>query len=206
MGKTTLCRLLEREWGARLILEPNETNPFLEPFYRDPERFAFPAQMAYMLQRWRQQSRLRQGELFTQLVVSDYVWEKDRMFAEKTLPADELALYDRFAEALAESGPSPDLLVWLDCDPQVCMGRIAKRRAPGEDVIELDYLEDLNQRYQALLARWTQSPVLRLDARKRNLADDLDAQQVVLHRIRRALDGHLEDDPMHGEPTLFPGR
>src|SRR5690349_7004431 len=100
VGKTTLCHLLERYRGATLILEPAATNPFLEPFYADPERYAFPVQMFYLINRWRQQSRIRQGDLFTELVVSDYLFEKDRLFAAKTLSAEELTLYDRFAAAL----------------------------------------------------------------------------------------------------------
>ena len=97
VGKTSLCKLLADTWGGRLVLEPSETNPFLEPFYEDPDRFGFPVQMYYLVTRWKQQAAIRQEELFTQMVVSDYLFEKDRLFAEKTLSNMELELYDRFA-------------------------------------------------------------------------------------------------------------
>ena len=94
VGKTSLCRILQREWGARLVLEPADDNPFLAAFYGDPARFAFPAQMFYLASRYDQQLKLAQPELFTELVVSDYHFAKDRLFAEQTLGGDELALYD----------------------------------------------------------------------------------------------------------------
>jgi deoxyguanosine kinase len=99
-GKTTLCKLLAREWSAELVLEPSENNPFLGPFYDDPRRFAFPVQMFYLINRWRQQTGIQQPDLFEDLVVSDYLFAKDRLFAEKTLDDLELELYDRFASPI----------------------------------------------------------------------------------------------------------
>lgn len=189
VGKTTLCRLLEKERNAQLFLEPAATNPFLEPFYSEPERYAFPVQMFYLINRWRQQNRIRQQDLFNELVVSDYLMEKDRLFAEKTLPPDELELYDRFAGALGESTPSPDLLIFLDAPTDVILSRIARRRAPGEEAIQPGYLEDLRDRYHALLADWNRCPVLRLDNRDMNYADDEAAQQRLLSWIDTALEG-----------------
>lgn len=189
VGKTTLCRLLERERGAELFLEPAATNPFLEPFYRDPERFAFPVQMFYLINRWRQQTAIRQGDLFTPLVVSDYLFEKDRLFAEKTLPPAELELYDRFAGALGEQTPTPDLLVFLDAPTEVILERIERRRAPGEEVIQPAYLDDLRERYLELLGGWRGCPVLRLDNRDMNYADDEGAQMRLLSWIDTALAG-----------------
>jgi len=204
-GKTTLCHLLARERGAELVLEPSERNPFLAPFYRDPERYAFPAQMAYLLQRWRQQQSIRQQDLFTGLVASDYVWQKDRLFAEKTLAADELELYDHFAAALGEKGPPPDLLIWLEAEPRTCLSRIAQRNAPGEDAIDREYLEDLRERYDRLLQSWRSCPVLRLDAGARDLVDSRADQATVLARIDAALEGLVVSDPRDEGPSLFEG-
>ena len=89
VGKTTLCRLLGERWSARLVLEPWEANPFLANFYADPERFAFPAQMFYLATRYSQQLNIRQGDLFAPLVVADYLFDKDRIFAEQTLDAEQ---------------------------------------------------------------------------------------------------------------------
>jgi deoxyadenosine/deoxycytidine kinase len=197
VGKTTLCHLLERYRGATLILEPAATNPFLEPFYADPERYAFPVQMFYLINRWRQQSRIRQGDLFTELVVSDYLFEKDRLFAAKTLGPEELMLYDRFAGALGEQAPKPDLVVYLEAPIPVLMQRIARRRAPGEHAIAEAYLVDLRERYERLLAEYTTCPIVRIDNQDMNYADDPEAQRELLGRIDEALGG--------GPPATTPG-
>jgi deoxyadenosine/deoxycytidine kinase len=189
VGKTTLCRLLERERAATLVLEPAATNPFLEPFYADPDRYAFPVQMFYLINRWRQQSRIRQGNLFADLVVSDYLFEKDRLFAAKTLSAEELTLYDRFAAALGEQAPRPDLVVYLEAPIPIIQARIARRMAPGEQAITEAYLLDLRQRYERLLADWTACPVLRLDNRDMNYADDAEVQRQLLEKIDLVLAG-----------------
>ena len=210
VGKTTLCRLLERERGAQLFLEPAATNPFLEPFYADPARYAFPVQMFYLINRWRQQDRIRQQDLFNGLVVSDYLMEKDRLFAEKTLAEDELGLYDRFARALGEQTPTPDLLIYLDAPTDVILARIARRQAPGEQAIRASYLDDLRARYKKLLADWRGCPILRLDNRDINYADDSGAQAQLLSWIDTALDtGRLPPEApgsimdREDQPSLF---
>lgn len=200
VGKTTLCRLLERERQAQLFLEPAATNPFLEPFYADPDRYAFPVQMFYMYNRWRQQSRIRQGDLFTDLVVSDYLFEKDRLFAEKTLGEEELELYDRFALALGEQAPKPDLVVYLEAPIEVVMKRIARRRAPGETAISQRYLEDLRARYDRLWTTYDRAPLLRIDNRDMNYADDLGAQRELLRLVDQALDGGPAREAPGSEP------
>jgi len=208
VGKTSLCRLLAEVWSARLVLEPSEFNPFLEPFYRDPGRYAFPVQMFYLMNRWKQQEKIRQEDLFHPLVVSDYLWEKDRMFAEKTLEALELDLYARFAGALGASAPKPDLLVYLEAPLPVVLARIAKRRAPGEEVIQANYLEDLAERYDRLLSGWRQCPVLRIDNTSLDYTGDPAAREAVLRRIKRALDGEPDVPPQADDDrqvSLFSG-
>lgn len=188
-GKSSLARLLRDRWGARLVLEPAETNPFLEPYYEDPVRYAFPVQMFYLVNRWRQQESVRQQDLFSELVVSDYLFAKDRLFAEKTLSPVELELYDRFAEALGESAPVPDLLIWLDAPIEVHLQRIAERRAPGEQHIAPEYLVDLRQRYERLLSAWSACPVLRVDNRGMDYVRRGSDQDAVLELIAAALEG-----------------
>lgn len=188
-GKTTLCRLLAQSWDARLVLEPAEDNPFLGPFYGDPHRFAFPVQMFYLINRWRQQDQIRQTDMFRELVVSDYLFAKDRLFAEKTLDSLELELYDRFAGALGEIAPKPDLVVYLDVPTDVLMKRIHRRKAVGEEKISAHYLDDLRERYERLWADWRGCPLLRLDNRAIDYADDPAGQARILDVIRDALDG-----------------
>ena len=195
VGKTTLCRLLQETWNAKLILEPAETNPFLGPFYADPERYAFSAQMFYLVNRWRQQDTIRQPELFADMVVSDYLFAKDRLFAEKTLNPMELELYDRFASALGEMTPTPDLVVYLEADIDTIMGRIAERQAVGETAITRDYLEDLKARYERLWEDYSDSPVLRMSNEDLNYRDDASARQRVLWRINNVLSGNPDEEP-----------
>ena len=197
VGKSTLCRLMRDAWGAHLVMEPDSINPFLEPYYNDPDRFAFPVQMFYLITRWRQQQGIRQLDLFQDLVVSDYCFDKDRLFAEKTLPDDELMLYDHFANALGETAPVPDLLIYLHAPMDVLLERINRRGAPGEERIQPSYLEDLLDRYERLLAEWDHCPVLRLDNQDMDYARDPAGRERVLTLIQQALKGHI--------PTTTPG-
>lgn len=195
VGKTSLCRLLEQRWQARLVLEPAATNPFLESYYSDPARFAFPVQMFYLYERWQQQQRIVQGDLFSDLVVSDYLFEKDQLFAEKTLRSDELELYTAFRTALGEISPVPDLVVYLEAPIDVLMGRIAQRGAPGEERIERDYLVDLRDRYERLWAGWTRCPLLRIDNQDIDYVGDAAAAQAILSRLQEVLNSPATTPP-----------
>ena len=201
VGKTTLCRLLEREWSARLILEPADDNPFLARFYADPERYGLSAQMFYLATRYTQQQALRQTALFSPIVVSDYLFEKDRLFAEMTLSGDELELYRRFADLLPEPPPRPDVVVFLDADTEIIRSRIARRGIPAEQIIPAIYLDDLRSRYYRLWDRWAEAPVhvVRTDAI--DYVGDPDARGSMMAMIRGWLDGR----PAPGAPERYGG-
>jgi deoxyguanosine kinase len=204
VGKSTLSRIVAEAWDARLVLEPNEHNPFLEPFYADPTRYAFPVQMYYLATRWKQQEEILQGSLFeSATVVSDYLFEKDRLFAEKTLDELELDLYDRFANTLCGRAATPDLVVYLHAPIDVLMARIAERRAPGETAITPEYLEDLARRYERLWGRWTDSPLLRIDNRDMDYRSDPAARAELLSRIATALRAPGSIVDREAQPRLF---
>ncbi|MCO4745453.1 MAG: deoxynucleoside kinase [Proteobacteria bacterium] len=209
VGKTTLCRLLRDHWGGRLILEPSDHNPFLEPYYEDPDRFAFPVQMFYLVTRWHQQDQVRQEDLFSGTVIADYVFRKDRLFAEKTLDERELGLYDRFADVLGGMAPKPDLLIYLEAPTDVLMQRIEKRAMPGEYRIEPEYLDDLRARYEVLLAEWSDCPLLRINNQDLDYAEDPAGKKAILEKIERALAGDLPPGPTgstldrQGQTELF---
>ena len=202
VGKTTLCRLLEQEWKARLVLEPAEYNPFLARFYEDKARFAFPAQMFYLATRYSQQVELRQRELFDELVVSDYLYEKDRLFAQETLGSEELELYDRFANLLGEMAVAPDFVLFLDAGTSRILERIQKRSIPSEQVIHPSYLESLRDRYYALWDSYTAAPVFVLDTTRVDYVDNPRDRDRVLELIRGWLDGK----PAPGAPRPYAGR
>jgi deoxyguanosine kinase len=200
VGKTTLARLLQQDRGAELILEPHEDNPFLEPFYRDPTRYALPVQMYFLLTRWRQIDRIRQLALFTPWVVSDYCFEKDRIFAEKTLSEDELALYDRFARNLGEKVPTPDLIVVLQAPISTLIDRIRRRGVAGEERIARPYLEDLQERYDKLWSTWDRCPLLFVDNEALHYGADPSAKAEVLQRIDDAIAGGVSQ-PKPADPA-----
>lgn len=199
VGKTSLCRLLEREMGARLVLEPALDNPFLAAFYADQERFAFPAQMFYFATRYAQQMDLHQPELFSRLIVSDYLYAKDRLFAELTLSAQELALYDRFASLLSGKITTPDFVLFLDAPTRVIQGRIARRAIPSEQGIPPGYLDALRERYFALWERYDRSPVYVLDTSEVDYISSARQQTWVLSLIQGWLDGK----PIAGAPEPY---
>jgi deoxyadenosine/deoxycytidine kinase len=189
VGKTTLCRALRDELRAHLVLEPADDNPFLKEFYADSARFAFPAQMFYLATRYAQQQGLRQGELFSELIVSDYLFEKDRLFAEKTLSGDELALYDRFADLLGTQLVRPDLVLFLDAPTEVILARIQSRGISAERVIEPEYLDDLRDRYFELWKTYKAAPVHYVETTDLDYVNDKDARAAVLGMIRDWLAG-----------------
>lgn len=202
VGKTTFCRWLAEERAAELVLEPHDDNPFLEPFYRDPPRYALPVQMTFLLTRFRQQDSVRQLGLFSPWVVSDYLFEKDRLFAEKTLSADELELYDRVASSLGARMATPDLVVALHAPVGVLLERIARRGVAGEERIDRRYLEDLERRYQRLWERWTRSPVLHVQTGDLDLRVE-PARRALLARIDAVLADPRAADPPGDGDDLF---
>src|SRR5512136_2510388 len=150
VGKTTLARLLRPMLEAEILLEIFEENPFLSDFYSDRARYAFQTQIFFLLSRYHQQRRTV-SELLTQSdnVVADYTFEKDALFAQINLRGDELEMYYRVHEALAEKIVPPELIVYLRADTDVLMQRIAQRDRSYERNMERDYIDELNRTYQA---------------------------------------------------------
>jgi deoxyguanosine kinase len=145
VGKTTLARLLQPAFQSALLLEVFEENPFLSDFYSDRQRYAFQTQVFFLLSRYQQQRRAVQEALANgKNLISDYSFEKDALFASINLQGDELAMYDRVHEALAEKIPLPDLIVYLRASTDVLMQRIASRDRPYERNMERAYIEQLN--------------------------------------------------------------
>ena len=150
VGKTTLARLLQPAFQAALVLEVFEENPFLSDFYGDRQRYAFQTQIFFLLSRYYQQRRsvpefLKQGEP----LITDYTFAKDALFARINLGGDELEMYYRVHDALAEKIPLPNLIVYLRADTEVLMQRIASRDRTYERNIEWNYIDQLNRAYDA---------------------------------------------------------
>ncbi|RMG57755.1 MAG: deoxynucleoside kinase [Deltaproteobacteria bacterium] len=160
VGKTSLARQLAKVFQARLVLEEAEKNPFLERFYEDREKYAFQTQIFFLLSRYRQQRELIQGNLFEQNVVSDYIFQKDKIFAYINLEEDELKLYESLYRLLGANVPKPDLVIYLQAKPEVLLARIKKRNNPYERNINLEYLKALADAYNEFFFHYRETPLL----------------------------------------------
>jgi deoxyadenosine/deoxycytidine kinase len=185
VGKTTLTHLLTQALQARTVLEIVEENPFLPDFYKDKTAHAFKTQMFFLLSRFKQQEALLQGDLFAGAVVSDYLFAKDRIFAELTLSPSEMSLYDQIFRALASKVRSPDLVVYLHAPMETILERIARRGRSFEKDIDRGYLEDLVNAYGRFFSSYDEAPVLMIDTSDLNFpARDTDLH-VVLDALTR---------------------
>jgi len=189
VGKTTLARMLQPTYSAELLLEVFEENPFLSDFYSDRERYAFQTQIFFLLSRYHQQNRATSVILKKGLnLVADYTFEKDSLFARINLKGDELEMYYRVHQALAEKIPIPELIVYLKADTEILMQRIASRDRPYERKMERAYIEQLNQAYD----EFSVSPpeginVLIIDTNSLNIISKPEDLVYIDTRIKQAL-------------------
>ena len=159
-GKTTLAQMLSDRLGARLVLERFEENPFLPRFYEDPEHYAFQTQIFFLLSRYKQQQEMFQADLFHDFLISDYIFEKDKIFAYLTLADEELKLYEALLTAIERSVPVPDLVVYLQCSVDRLMSNIRNRGRKIEEKISEEYIRDLNEAYNYFFFRYKATPLL----------------------------------------------
>jgi len=164
VGKTTLARLLAEEFNARPIFEQVEENPFLRKFYDEPGSFAFQTQLFFLLSRYRQQRQLAQQDLFNQSTVADYLFAKDRIFAQANLEGDELALYRQLFGLLDARLPKPDLVVYLQARSDVLMERLRKRDRDYERRIAPEYLQRIAEAYRDYFFYYDETPLLVVDS------------------------------------------
>lgn len=164
VGKTALAVRLAESLSAELVLERQEENPFLERFYREGRTAALQAQMFFLFARARQVEELRQTDLFTNVRVADYLFAKDRLFAELNLDPDEFRLYEQIAEKLAVEAPAPDLVIYLQASVDALLERIARRGEATDHLIDRRYLERLADAYARFFHRYNDGPLLIVNA------------------------------------------
>ncbi len=189
VGKTTLARLLQTTFDAELQLEVFEENPFLRDFYSDRARYAFQTQIFFLLSRYHQQRRnIPQALAENHSLISDYTFEKDSLFARINLAGDELEMYYRVHEALAEKIPMPDLIVYLRATTETLMQRIAFRDRQYERQMERAYIDELNQTYDDVFSKGKHAvPVLVIDTDNLDFVRDASDLKKVEEMIREAL-------------------
>jgi deoxyguanosine kinase len=164
VGKTSLVKLLAARTGAKVNLEVVEDNPFLAKFYRDRVAYAFQTQIFFLLSRFRQQQELFQPDLFSRLIVSDYLFAKDRIFANLNLAEDEMGLYDQLATILEQRILKPDLVIYLQASTPTILRRIDGRGRAYERDMDHDYIAALNTAYNFFFHHYDGSPLLVVNA------------------------------------------
>lgn len=189
VGKTTLARLLQSPFDAEIILEVFEENPFLSDFYADRERYAFQTQIFFLLSRYHQQRRtIHEIVAAGKNLFADYTFAKDALFAQINLQGDELDMYYKVHEALAEKIQKPDLLVYLQASTDTLMQRIALRDRPYERQMERAYIDELNKAYEDFFSKpFDHTPVLIIDTNDLNIVQNPEHLKLVEERIRQSL-------------------
>ncbi len=159
-GKTSLANMLAKKINAKLILEEFETNPFLSKFYDDRKRYAFQTQMFFLVNRFKQQQELNQEDLFSQFIVSDYIFAKDNIFAYMNLSGDELKLYETLFPQLQRDLRKPDLVIFLQASNDRLMYNIKKRNRKIEKSIAKSYIRELSEAYNDFFFKYSNTPLL----------------------------------------------
>ncbi|MCS5661253.1 MAG: deoxynucleoside kinase [Dehalococcoidia bacterium] len=189
VGKTSLAHLLEERLNAKLVMEKFDENPFLADFYLDPERYAFQTQLFFLLSRYRQQQELRQTDVFHKLVISDYMFVKDRLFASLNLDDKEMSLYDSVAKILEKNILNPDLVIYLQAETPKLMERITLRGRDFEKNMSPDYIDALNQIYNEYFFRYQESPLLIINTNDIDFVHNEEDLEEVIRYIRQPVSG-----------------
>ena len=189
VGKTSLAGLLEERLNAKLVLEKFDENPFLSDFYIDPERYAFQTQLFFLLSRYRPRQELKQINVFHNLIISDYMFVKDRLFASLNLDEKEMSLYDSIAKILEKNIINPDLVIYLQADTQRLMERIVMRDREFEKNMSPDYIEGLNQIYNEYFFRFQDCPLLIINTNDIDFVHNEEDLEEVISYIRQPVSG-----------------
>jgi deoxyguanosine kinase len=196
VGKTSLARRLAESLEGEILLEEAEANPFLERFYQDPRGAALPTQLFFLFQRARQIEALRQADIFADTRISDFLIEKDRLFAEVNLDRHELTLYDKVYESLDVDAPVPDLVVYLQAPVDTLLFRVAQRGINYEQRIGRRYLERLAEAYARFFHAYDASPLLIVNAATIDPIHNEHHYQVLLNEISRSRNGRHFFNPV----------
>jgi len=185
VGKTSLASLLAERLSGRLVLENPEENPFLDQFYKDPRHYAFQTQLFFLLSRFRQQQELPQPDFFHPLVVADYLFAKDRIFAYINLSEAEIALYEKVMGLLEVRTRKPDLVIYLQSSTDRLLQNIRRRNRPYEKEISETYLRTLNEAYNHYFFHYDETPLLIVNATAIDYVNNPDHLRDLIQEIDR---------------------
>jgi deoxyguanosine kinase len=196
VGKTSLACRLGTSLSADVVLEQAAQNPFLERFYRNPRAGAFPTQLYFLFQRAQQLAALKQQDMFSPVIVADYLLEKDRLFARVTLDEAEYGLYEQVSAKLDIQAPKPDLVIYLQAPVGVLLDRIAKRGIVYEQQIDPVYLERLNESYARFFHEYDSAPLLIVNAASIDPISNQADYEELLAAVQRMKRGRLYYNPL----------
>ena len=187
-GKTSLVDLLAKRFRGTKVLE-DVSNPFLEEFYKDKRGAAFRCQLFFLLSRFDQQKQLAQRDLFTELVLSDYTFPKDKIFAYLTLDDSELMIYNRLYDVLVESVPKPELVIYLQANMDTLLKRIKRRGREYEKSISPAYLKELSEAYAHYFYRYDETPLLVVNTNEIDFVHNAEHFEALVRQIQTASKG-----------------
>ncbi len=188
VGKTTLVEMLARRFEGVKVLEDAE-NPFLADFYRDRPGASFQTELYFLLTRYKQQLDVVQQELFQRLLLADYTFPKNRIFAYLNLTDDELMLFDKLFTMLEPQIPAPDLVLYLAADVDTCMARIKKRQRSVEKEMSEEYIAQLIDAYNHYYYYYSRTPLLVVDTRHLDFEHREDDFHELIHQLKRPIRG-----------------
>jgi deoxyadenosine/deoxycytidine kinase len=198
VGKTTLAKKLAASFNYETLLEDAEENPFLEKFYHNRKQAALATQLFFLFQRAQKIQDMRQTDIFEPVRVSDFLIEKDPLFARINLERDEFQLYEKVYQQLTIDAPRPDLVIYLQASTDVLLSRIGNRGVPFEQAIERDYLERLNEVYSEFFLYYDGAPLLIVNASEIDLVN---GESDYSHLVDYLLD--IRSGRHYFNPTFF---
>lgn len=196
VGKTHLVNRLAASFSGTTLLEQPEQNPFLEKFYTHPKQSALPTQLSFLMQRIKLSKSLQQDDLFQDLQISDFIIDKDRLFAQITLDDDELALYNMVYDNLTMHSRTPDLVIYLQAPLSVLKNRVSQRGIGYEQRIEDAYLQRLTESYADFFHYYEASPLLIVNAEQINLVDSEQDYENLIEQIALSQSGRHYYNPL----------
>jgi len=183
VGKTTLTNLLAESFGYDTFLEKPSENPFLADFYENPSQAALGAQLFFLFQRVKQIQEIKQGDIFTPTRVSDFLLDKDQLFAKATLNDQELKLYQQIYDYLSLDLPTPDLVIYLQADTKTLHNRVIHRGIQMEKKVSFEYLDLLNESYKNFFFEYERSPVLIVNSEHLDLESNEEDFNLLLDKM-----------------------
>ena len=189
-GKTSLTSLLGQQFDAQVLLEEDEKNPFIAKFYQDRGNFAFQTQIFFLMGRYQQYLKLAQRDLFNSVVLIDYLFQRDRIFAQLNLKGSEYQLYEQIYTLIAGKPPKPDLVIFLQADTEVLLNRVDKRNRDYEQFIDPDYIDEVNKAFNNFFFYYSDTPLLVVNTNEIDFVEkkgDLEEliQKINSHKIGR---------------------